>query len=237
MTFLEQPNAAIAGHKEQDVLSLRLRWNDGQNKSTARVGMAYLQKGIRWVPGYKIDLDGQGRTQVKLQATLINEMLDLDNVTLNLVIGVPHFAFKETVDAISLGQTVAQLSTHFQEGSQTAYAFSNAIQTQVARMGEYRAPQPSAGGNEAGASQEFSDGNQREDLYVFTVPGVSLKKGTTSGGRPVRDRMMHGGRYKVAQVLVGTAQPLKRPKSRQGRRSLGPADTPFASCPSQDFMH
>jgi hypothetical protein len=114
---------------------------------------------------------------VKLQATLINEMLDLDNVTLNLVIGVPHFAFKETVDPIALGQTVAQLSTHFQEGSQTAFAFSNAIRTQVARMGEYRAATPSAGGSEAGAGQEFADGNQREDLYVFTVPGVSLKKG------------------------------------------------------------
>ncbi len=37
-------------------------------------------------------------------------------------------------------------------------------------MGEYRDSAPSAAGNEAGTDQEFSDGNQREDLYVFTVP-------------------------------------------------------------------
>lgn len=177
VTFLDQPQAKIAGSKKQDMLSLRLRWNDGQTKPTARVGMVYLQKGIRWIPSYKVDLDGQGHARVKLQATLVNEMLDLDNVAFNLVIGVPHFTFKETVDPISLGQTVAQLSTYFQEGSQTALAFSNSIQTQVARMGEYRAPAPSPAGSDAGANKEISDGGQREDLYVFTVSGVSLKKG------------------------------------------------------------
>ena len=137
-TFLEQPQAKLPREEEQNVLSLRLQWKDGKSAPSARVGMVYLQKGIRWIPSYKLDLDGKGRARVKLQATLINEMLDLDNVTMNLVIGVPHFTFKETIDPISLGQAVAQLSAYFQEGSQTAFAFSNAIQTQVARMGEQR---------------------------------------------------------------------------------------------------
>ncbi|MHB8866837.1 MAG: hypothetical protein ACYC6N_31125 [Pirellulaceae bacterium] len=177
VTFLEPPCGAVAGRKKQDVLSLRLRWNDDQPEQSARVGMVYLQKGIRWIPSYKLDLDGQGRARVKLQATLVNEMLDLDDVTFNLVIGVPHFTFKETIDPMALGQTVAELSTHFQQGSQTAYAFSNAMMTQVARMGEHRGVTPAGGESETGTDQEFADGNQREDLYVFTVPGVSLKKG------------------------------------------------------------
>jgi hypothetical protein len=178
VTFLEQPQVKIPREEEQNVLSLQLQWKDGKPAPAARVGMVYLQKGIRWIPSYKLDLDGKGRARVKLQATLINEMIDLDNVTMNLVIGVPHFTFKETLDPISLGQAAAQLSVHFQEGSQTAFAFSNAIQTQVARMGEQRAAAPAgSAGVDAGPGEEFSDGNKREDLYVFTVPGVSLKKG------------------------------------------------------------
>ncbi len=179
VTFLEQPKEMIPREEDQNVLSLQLQWKDGQATPTARVGMVYLQKGIRWIPNYKLELDGQGKAHVKLQATLINEMIDLDNVTMHLVIGVPHFAFKDTIDPIALGQAVAQLSTYFQEGSQTAFAFSNAIQTQVARMGEHRAPvpTPAPGGTDVDLGESFTDGNKREDLFVFAVPGISLKKG------------------------------------------------------------
>ena len=178
VTFLEQPQDKIPHEEEQNVLSLQLQWKDGKPAPAARVGMVYLQKGIRWIPNYKLELDGQGHARVKLQATVINEMIDLDNVTMNLVIGVPHFAFKDTIDPMALGQAVAQLSAYFQEGSQTAFAFSNAIQTQVARMGEQRAPPPPApAGTDVELGEEFSEGNKREDLYVFAVPGVSLKKG------------------------------------------------------------
>ena len=150
VTFLDKPNADITVVEEQDVMTLQLRWADGQSHSAARVGMVYLQKGIRWIPQYKLALDGQGQVKVKLQATLINEMLDLENVTANLVIGVPSFAFKDTLDPISLGRTTAALSSYFQEGSQTAYALSNAIQTQVARMSEFRAPATTSGGPDNG---------------------------------------------------------------------------------------
>ena len=59
---------------------------------------------------YLVDLDGTGKATVKLQATLINEMIDLENVTANLVVGVPSFLFKGTIDPMALGQTVAQLT-------------------------------------------------------------------------------------------------------------------------------
>ncbi len=113
-----------------------------------------------------------------MQATLINETVDLQHVTANLVIGVPHFAFKDTTDPIALGQTISQLSSYFQEGSQTAFMLSNSIQTQVARMGEHRGPRVQAeSGPVMDLGPELSAGDKREDLFVFTVKDVSLKKG------------------------------------------------------------
>ena len=39
--------------------------------------MMYVQKGLRWIPGYRSTLDGKGKAAIKLQATLVNELTDL----------------------------------------------------------------------------------------------------------------------------------------------------------------
>src|SRR6185436_14680547 len=97
-------------------------------------------------PNYKIAIDGKGEAVVRLQATLINELTDLENATAHLVIGVPNFAFASMTDPMSLQQSAAQLSGHFAQPAAlagnfdngTPYAFSNAIMTQQARMTEVR---------------------------------------------------------------------------------------------------
>jgi hypothetical protein len=95
----------------------------------------------------------------------------------NLVIGVPTFAFKETIDPMSLQQAVAQLSQYFQgdtRNSPLAANFSNAIMSQSARMGEYRQGGEAVGGP---ALPELPEGAKNEDLYIFTLKHVTLKKG------------------------------------------------------------
>jgi hypothetical protein len=177
VTFLDRPDPEIETEKQQNVLTMQVVSKGGGKLEKANVGMAYVQRGIRWIPNYRIELDGKGKAHIKLQATLINEMIDLHNVTANLVIGVPQFAFKETVDPIALGRTTAQLSQYFQEGSQTAYALSNAMRTQVARMGEYRQRAPSPGQETMDLGPELKGGGKREDLFIFPIRGLSLKKG------------------------------------------------------------
>jgi hypothetical protein len=161
-------------------MTLKLDWGKGKKTPKADVGMVYLQKGIRWIPNYKVEIDGKGKAVIKLQATIINELADVENVKAHLVIGVPSFAFKDTADPISLGQTVSQLSQYFQESAQTGYAFSNAIMSQGAGRQDY----PDSERNRLPASAETIDlgpevagSGKNEDLFVFTVENVSLKKG------------------------------------------------------------
>ena len=172
---------AAASEEFRNLLYLKLDWGKTKPAKSANVGLFYLQKGVRWIPSYKVELDGKGNAAVKLQATLLNELADLEDVSVNLVIGVPTFAFKDTVDPMALQQQLAQLSQYFQPGnlernSPFAANFSNAIMSQQAfSPTDYRGmPGPGLGGE---LGPEIGDAGKSEDLFVFTVPHVSLKRG------------------------------------------------------------
>ena len=176
ITFRGQHKATVADEEFRNLLRLKLDWGDHKPAKEADMGLLYLQKGIRWIPSYKFVIDGKGGVSVQLEATLINELADLDDVTVNLVVGVPSFAFAETPDPIGMGQRVAQLSQYFQPNAQTANAFSNGIMSQVSnsissqRVDQGQPVHPDLG-PEIGGSQKS------EDLFIFTLQHVTLKKG------------------------------------------------------------
>ncbi len=175
ITFLEEPKPTLAHEEFRNIMTLKLDWGRREPAKTANVGMVYVQRGIRWIPNYRIDIGGDGRAVVKLQATIINELTDIEDVKAHLVIGVPKFAFEETPDPISLQQTVAQLSSHFRRDSQSAYAFSNMIMSQ-ADMPVRRIDTPR--NNETiDLGPDVAESAKNEDLYVFTLEHVTLKKG------------------------------------------------------------
>ena len=137
--------------------------------------MVYLQRSIRWIPEYRLEIDGKGQARVKLQATLLNELADLADVKAHLVVGVPSFPFQEMVDPMSLQQAVAQLSSHVRADASTAYALSNSMMTQASMPVREAAVQPRGPAMDLGP--EVSGGQKSEDLFIFTVEHITLKKG------------------------------------------------------------
>ncbi|HUW19138.1 MAG TPA: hypothetical protein VMW16_07545 [Sedimentisphaerales bacterium] len=178
VTFVDEPKNAVTQKDYRNLMTLKLNWDNRKSEQTADVGMAYVQLGIRWIPSYRVEIDGTGNAVIELQATLINELTDLRDVTANLVIGVPTFAFKDQVDPISLQRTVAQLSPYFRADSRTAFALSNAIMSQSAPSRYDGAREDESG--RAGIidlGPEVTGSLRNEDLYVFTVEHITLKKG------------------------------------------------------------
>ena len=171
VTFKTAHKTKLSSEEFRNLLTLKLDWAGRRPEKTAGVGLVYLEKGIRWVPNYKVTIDGKGNAIVRLQATLINELADLDDVTANLVIGVPTFAFKDTLDPMSLQKTATQLSQYFQ-GDRSS--LSNTVAFQTARMTERAQPaEPPA----PDLGPEVTDSTKSEDFFVFTVRHISLKKG------------------------------------------------------------
>ena len=171
----------------------------------------YLQKGFRWIPGYQVTLDGNGKAAIKLQATLLNELADLDDVTANLVIGVPSFAFKDTLDPIALQQTAAQLSPYFQQGDRMQM-LSNAIVTQSGADAGRNAPRssrPRASGPTARIDAERGPlrlhGQARDD-----------EEGRAAGGR---GRRLQPFRMPTSSRWICRLR--RRPRSRQPQYRAG----------------
>src|SRR5262249_50697708 len=84
-----------AGRRREDEKRDRLTLKVAREGSgTARIGLVYVQKGLRWIPSYRVDIDGAGKARVKMEATLVNDLIDLDDATVHLVVGVPRFEFE-----------------------------------------------------------------------------------------------------------------------------------------------
>lgn len=138
------------------------------------VGMIYVQKGVRWIPDYRIKLLPNGKAILSLQGTIINDLADMENVDLRLVVGVPSFIMKEALSPMALREIGLQLSSYFappsRGGKETQFDYlSNVMMSQHAMPTSEEAPA-------AGGLNIPSEG-QQEDLFLYRKPGITLKKG------------------------------------------------------------
>src|SRR5439155_14958723 len=70
--FVGKYETKATDEEYRNLLTMRLDWGGKAPEKTVDVGMAYLQKGLRWIPQYRVELDAQGKAVIKLQATLLN---------------------------------------------------------------------------------------------------------------------------------------------------------------------
>lgn len=170
LSFKSEPDAQLKDEYIRNTLTMALDWQKNRN-TKAKVGMMYLEKGIRWIPNYKVTIDGHGHAKVKLQATLVNDLTDLKDVNCNLVVGVPSFAFKGDVDPISLSETLAHVASSAAQDSRLRNSFSNSIMSQS--VGYARDKDEEIGA----AGQVKTESSKNEDLFVFNLKHLTLKKG------------------------------------------------------------
>jgi hypothetical protein len=171
----DAPSGEIVEDVETERMTLDLEW-EGDPGDSAAVTLMYLQRGLRWIPSYRITMLDGGRARIELQATLVNELADLDRVTLHAAIGAPVFEFEHTLDPLALRESLDQLGLFFQRATdgRTGALLSNALMGQGARMSEAQAAPASGGG---AAAPSLAGGERAEDLFVFTVRDVTLARG------------------------------------------------------------
>ncbi|MBX7256625.1 MAG: hypothetical protein K1Y02_09715 [Candidatus Hydrogenedentes bacterium] len=180
VVFLRDPVKTIKEDEIRNRLVLKLDWGGAAPAPEARVGMVYFQRGLRWIPSYKIELDGAGKARLILQGTLVNELTDLENANVNFVVGVPSIKFANETDPMALQSLAVRVVASTEGGnlfSNTSNTFSNnVLMTQVSGNGGFN-PESSTAGGAVNLGPEVGAADQREELFVFRATGVTLKRG------------------------------------------------------------
>lgn len=207
----------------------------------ARVGVMYVQRGLRWIPAYRIDVDGKGAATVQFEATLVNDLADLERTTVHLVVGVPRFEFQGLVDPISLQAEAADVAAQMRQQQLLGNVLSNSLMTQRASFRDARAAQ----GPESEPVVDGGDSN--EDLFVWTVRDVTLKQGERLVLPIAAFQVAYRDVYKLevpfappmevrqglqSERLVELARQLSEPKARHLLRLRNADTAPLTTAPA-----
>lgn len=164
----------------------RLTFTFAEANQPVDVSLIYFRPGLRWIPTYRVNLspDETKRTaNVAMQAEFLNEAEDIDNVPVDIVVGVPNFRFRETPSPLVLEATMRNLL------QQSAPAMMNQamLMTQQiglsnsmfdARSGERRG----RGGNADSGVEQLTlpadlEASSAQDLFVYSLSKLKLRKG------------------------------------------------------------
>lgn len=170
------PATTLEGTKKIRTLEIHAERKGAALNGSAETGLVYLQRGVRWIPDYRIRLDGKGKAALSLQATIINELMDFESARVNLVVGVPSFVMHGSLSPMALRDSPPQLGPYFPQlgGSPTSQRdmLSNVMMSQSMPRAGIREME-SAVVPEAETPQQ----GQQEDLFLYEQSDLSLKKG------------------------------------------------------------
>ncbi len=96
----------LEGIKRLQVLDNPLRQHvasgDGKTPAETDLGMAYLRKGIPWIPEYTRRLRDDDTAELTLRGTLVNEAESFVHCDVNFVVGVPHFLHTDYLTPVAV---------------------------------------------------------------------------------------------------------------------------------------
>jgi hypothetical protein len=170
---------SLTKKREVRVLSFRFAGDPARLKKPCPLAVVFLERGVRWIPDYRIDLGDDGKASLRLQGTVINDVHDLNDVKLNLVVGVPNFIMKDTLSPMAPREAPAALSRYFRPahagGSTPAFwnfASNSLMSQQVSFAGNGAARGGGSGIEGSGVTADAA-----ADLFIYSVEGVTLGKG------------------------------------------------------------
>jgi len=145
------------------------------NSNTVKqiVNVKYLQKGITWLPNYFIELFDEKNGKVTLEASIMNDIEDIENSNLNLAVGIPVFTFSYVTSPLaSNGKIVDMLAL-----------ITNPPEESSSQLGGRDLTSQRPTYRESTYSTNYSaksEGIGGEDLFFYKCENISIPKGGRS---------------------------------------------------------
>lgn len=145
--------------------------------ASAKVTLAYLEKGITWSPSYLVNLLSEKEAELTLDSVLANDVEDLEDVDVSFVVGYPNFAFSDVITPLNLQQSVATFVQAITRGPRDAYPSASIASQSIAYNTAVYDSTDARWRPEMAYSTTQMSGESNEDLYFYRQPHVTLKKG------------------------------------------------------------
>lgn len=160
------------------------------------LNMSCLAWGLSWLPEYRIELGDNGQAHIEGRIVVLNELIDMDDVELELVTGLPSFGgaliSSPLVRLAGVNEYLHALNTerdwlrqtkrvyHPQEvAADGDFAFSTTgLGSGMGSGGMARRQMNSRSSFHAAAlAVQEESGEKTEDLYYYNIPHFSCKRG------------------------------------------------------------
>ncbi len=90
--------------RDEEVPTVSLELAAPQSGRTIRANC--IAGGVSWVPEYRVDLGDDGKAVLTARATVMNELMDFDNVDLDLITGFPNLKYAGVPSPIAMRQNL-----------------------------------------------------------------------------------------------------------------------------------
>jgi hypothetical protein len=154
----------------------------GKAPAETTLGMAYLRKGITWIPEYTLKITGEDTAELTLRGTLVNEAEDLVHCDVNFVVGVPHFFHTDYLAPVAVGQIIRTIGAAVaprEVMSQMMNAAAIPRDTGSALPGVLDRPVPTGGRDlkDAAGNLPQWEGVGSADFTVYTRKDLTVRQG------------------------------------------------------------
>lgn len=159
---------------DQPATALRFTMKGGAQKEKLTLG--YLEHGIGWTPSYLISLDNDKTARITMQAVVTNDAEDIADAELFFVVGVPNFAYSETLSPMSLQQSLIQYMRDA-ELSAARKDFGGVMNAIAGQQFDSLKSANEPASISLSSSVNAMPGAPEEDLFLYTRSGVTLARG------------------------------------------------------------
>ena len=187
---------------------------------------SYLAKGITWAPSYIVDISDPKTARISAKAEIVNEASDLDSVDVSLVTGFPNLLFADVASPLAFKENLAEFLRSLAKGQTEVGDRRYGVTTQnVMYLGDINNPAAAMAGYGGGGYPEqpampayraAAAGQTAEDLFLYPLKSVSLKKGEV-GYFPLFTESVpykHIYQWQVRDSIVqeGYSEPRRQPE-------------------------
>lgn len=146
------------------------------DKKTKEVMMMSLERGITWAPGYAVDISNPTKLTMVSKATVLNDLMDLKDVSTRLITGFPNLEFKDILDPFTANMPGDQwLASLGAPQGQGGFGGASGRAREMMTQNAY-APMMDSAVNWGGTPAAQAGGEQISDLFFYDLPKFDSKK-------------------------------------------------------------